>query len=128
MVPHVDVTVTGKVTVPDPLDGDFEMDLGIDFELGGKVVSLLIVSYLAEIITWSWNASTGLSSADSKEEAKVQGVFNTTGFGGTIISSNQFMFEQDLPFLSLGLTRFLPTVLRSDYRLAWCWAGPSPEL
>ena len=102
MVPHVDVTVTGKVTVPDPLDGDFEMDLGIDFELGGKVVSLLIVSYLAEIITWSWNASTGLSSADSKEEAKVQGVFNSTGFGGTIISSNQFMFEQDLPSLSLG--------------------------
>jgi hypothetical protein len=97
-VPQVSVSIYGDVTVPDPLIGLFTMQLVINFAIGGTTTS----TYLLELITWSWNASTGLGSADTKEEAKVQSVFDSTGFGGTIISSNEFSFQQTLPSLSLG--------------------------
>src|SRR6202042_908523 len=75
-VPQVTVEVSGDVTVPDPLSGQFTMQLVINFAIGGTTTS----TYLLELITWSWNASTGLGSADTKEVAKVQSVFNSTGF------------------------------------------------
>jgi hypothetical protein len=104
--PHINVTITGKVTVPDPLDGDFEMDMGVDFQISSALSKSGEVWSLVELITWVWNASTGFFVGNNIETGIVESVFLKTGFGGTIVGPNEFSFTQSLPTLSLGNLTF----------------------
>jgi hypothetical protein len=118
-VPIVKVTVTGKVTIPDPFSGSFRMYLEIQF--GIEAIPALVDHVpvldlvLTELVSWAWVPETGQESVNAKEAAEVLTQFNSTGFGGTVISSfpyaglnvgGQFLLQSTLPTLSLGNAAF----------------------
>lgn len=97
-VPHVNVTVTGNVDVPDPLSGNFEMDLGIDFDLQTPFG----LAELEQIVTWNFSISTGVAIVDAIIELEFEEQFNPASFGGTPAGPNQFSLESELPTITLG--------------------------
>ena len=109
-VPQVNVAVAGKVTVPDPLDGSFYMNLSIDFSLQPLIP--FPDTELLETVTWSWDAQTGYGPANVDEVQKVAAVLNPASFGGTQIGPNQvnLLVTPPLAYGAFSLSQSLPTL------------------
>jgi len=110
LVPHINVKVTGKASVPDPFTAGVELDMGIDFALQPVLLKNRTSSKdLEEIVNWNLSVDLGdfvpQFIADFVANL-IAGFFDPTKFGGTVIGPRQFSLSLGLPLLQLGPATF----------------------
>lgn len=99
--PHVDVTVTGQIPVPDPFSLGMELDAGVDFLLQRP-------QQLQELVDWnvSFNGVQVPQFLIDAAQGTIKDIFDPTKFGGTPVSDTEFSFTETLPTIGFGPTTF----------------------